>query len=133
MEEETGLEMGKRPSRQRRHLPTSVAAAASTRNTNHSAKNIPLLNMTFHGDEQRPPKEKTTSTKNRRGVKRATQKTRDKQLVTSIFKQKYFIWSISVVWIAFVGYRIMQTYQTEDYNHLSLVHFISNALLRKNK
>ncbi|GAA5795971.1 hypothetical protein HPULCUR_001336 [Helicostylum pulchrum] len=67
--QESGLEMGKRPSRQRRHLPGSVAPAAASRNTNNSAKHIPLLGMSFQD-------EKEEKEKNRRRIKRATPKKR---------------------------------------------------------
>jgi hypothetical protein len=45
-EEESAFEMGKRPSRQRRHLPTSVTSAVTSRSTD-DRKNIPLLKMSF--------------------------------------------------------------------------------------
>lgn len=47
-EEELELDMGKRPSRQRRHLPTAVTSATTKkRQESNNYKNIPLLKMTF--------------------------------------------------------------------------------------
>lgn len=53
---DAGIEMGKRPSRQRRHLPTAVTSAATTRAT--TKQNIPLLKMSF----REPCQENKTTT-----------------------------------------------------------------------
>lgn len=46
--EESALDMGKRPSRQRRHLPISVTSAVTSRSTSKTNSNhIPLLKMAF--------------------------------------------------------------------------------------
>ncbi|CAO3632552.1 unnamed protein product [Mucor fragilis] len=43
-EQESMIDMGKRPSRQRRHLPTSITSAAKTR-SDKERRNIALINM----------------------------------------------------------------------------------------
>lgn len=121
--QESGLEMGKRPSRQRRHLPGSVAPAAASRNTNNSAKHIPLLGMSFQD-------EKEEKEKNRRRIKRATPRKRS-ELQKAYNMRKLLIWFTSIVWIAFIVYRIVVCFLKEDYGNLSIVHFISNVILNR--
>ncbi|KAI8062019.1 hypothetical protein BDF21DRAFT_428970 [Thamnidium elegans] len=123
--QESGLEMGKRPSRQRRHLPSSIAPAAASRNTNNSAKHIPLLGMSFQ-DEKEEEKEK-----NRRRIKRATAKKRREPKQQAYDKRKLLIWLTSIVWIIFILYRIVISFLKEDYGNLSIVHFISNVILNR--
>jgi hypothetical protein len=49
--EDSAIEMGKRPSRQRRHLPTSVTSAVASRSSTTQKQeykqNMPLLKMSF--------------------------------------------------------------------------------------
>jgi hypothetical protein len=128
MEEE--LEMGKRPSRQRRHLPTSATLAASSR-SKLDTKNIPLLRMTFssnHQDEQATVK---GTRRNKRIASKNSKYNNDKVQPSVQSKRKKMIWIVSCLWILFILYRLVICFKKEDYGSLSIVHFISNAILNR--
>jgi hypothetical protein len=95
--------MGNRPSRQRRHLPTSVTLPVKTRSPKN--QHMPLLNMTFG------------------------ERSSAKQLVEKS-NRKHVLQLISACWILFIAYRVCISLQKEDYDNLSIVHFISKMVTR---
>lgn len=145
MDDNTALEMGKRPSRQRRHLPTSVASAVSSRlsTSNNDRQHIPLLNMSFRDPNPVEPDYNTTSSsssttykhsgsfsvKNRAQKTRREYKTKAQQFVkrstNKTSKRKPVLLFICACWVLLIVYRIFIGLRQKDLNNLSIVHFIS--------
>ncbi|KAI8636958.1 hypothetical protein BD408DRAFT_71102 [Parasitella parasitica] len=139
-EQESILDMGKRPSRQRRHLPTSVASAASTRSSKER-RNVTLLGMFSDKKDKSSkttgyqPTETTTTVKCRRPHRpqQQTHKQKARQFVTdskmsAMSTPKLAVYTLSIVWIMFVLYRIYFSMQAEDFAHMSIIHFISRKV-----
>lgn len=146
MEEDAGLEMGKRPSRQRRHLPTAVTSAATTRTTT-TKQNIPLLKMSFRegcqeidntgtttGYNAAPinsstssRRKRTTTTKTKYGYNNNDIKKRTQEFINinNSKKRKTVIWTIVILWILFMLYRIISSYKNDNFNYLSIMHVFS--------
>jgi hypothetical protein len=137
------LEMGKRPSRQRRHLPTSVTSAVKTRlsTSTDERQHIALLNMSFRDSQSEPDMATSTayqssrsSVKNRakqtREYKRKTQQFVAKSTVKTSNRKLVLKW-ISAFWILFIVYRVFISMKKEDFGNLSIVHFISKTVLQR--
>ena len=142
-EQESTIDMGKRPSRQRRHLPTSITSAAIGR-SDKERRNIALLNMfnekkddNYKSTGYEPTA--TTTTKRRKPHQQQQQQqqqihkqkarqfvTKSKTTVTST--TKLILYTLSSLWILFVIYRIYFSMQTEKFSYLSIVHFISKKV-----
>lgn len=142
-EQESMIDMGKRPSRQRRHLPTSITSAAIVR-SDKERRNVALLNM-FNGKKDKnckstgyEPTTTTTTTKRRKPHQQQQQqqqihKQKARQFVTkskttATSTTKLILYTLSSLWISFVIYRIYFSMQTEDFSYLSIVHFISKKV-----
>ncbi|GAN03626.1 hypothetical protein MAM1_0044c03081 [Mucor ambiguus] len=137
-EQESMIDMGKRPSRQRRHLPTSITSAAKTR-SDTERRNIALINM-FNEKKDENCKstgyEPTTTVTKRRKPhqqQRHQHKQKARQFVTkskakAVSTTKLILYTLSSLWIVFVIYRIYYSVQTEDMSYLSIVHFISKKV-----
>ncbi|RCH97156.1 hypothetical protein CU098_009691 [Rhizopus stolonifer] len=133
------LEIGQRTSRRHRHLPTSVTSAVPTRSLK-GYKHTPLLKMSYRPVEKGEQEGKatgyqkhTTDTYQRRRKHQDKLKERTKRLIatdTAIKNntKKYTIWCISTLWILFLCYRIVTSMQKENYEQLSVVHFITNII-----
>ncbi|KAF1798224.1 hypothetical protein FB192DRAFT_1439845 [Mucor lusitanicus] len=129
-EQESMIDMGKRPSRQRRHLPTSITSAAKTR-SDKERRNIALISM-FNEKKDDDCKstgyEPSTTATRRRKHQIHKQKARQfvtKSKATAVSTTKLILYTLSSLWIAFVMYRIYYSVQTEDMSYLSIVHFLS--------
>ena len=139
-EPESMIDMGKRPSRQRRHLPTSITSAAKTR-SDKERRNITLINMFNEKKDDNSSKSTsyepaTTATKHRKPHQQQQQqihKQKARQFVTkskttAVSTTKLTLYTLGSLWIAFVIYRIYYSMQTEDMSYLSIVHFISKKV-----
>ncbi|CEP12382.1 hypothetical protein [Parasitella parasitica] len=139
-EEESMVDMGKRPSRRHRHLPTSITSAANTRSS-EKRRNVTLLGM-FNDKEDKSSKTTgyqptgiATTVKRRRPhqPQRQIHKQKARQIVTkskttAAITTKLALYAFSSMWIMFVLYRIYFSMQTEDFTYLSTVHFISKKV-----
>ncbi|KAL7320330.1 hypothetical protein PS15m_000227 [Mucor circinelloides] len=139
-EQESMIDMGKRPSRQRRHLPTSIALAADSRSDKERG-NIALINMFNErkddGCKSTGFEPTTSATKRRKPHQQQKQqqihKQKARQFVTkskttAVSTTKLILYTLSSLWIAFVAYRIYYSMHTENMSYLSIVHFISKKV-----
>ncbi|KAK4517778.1 uncharacterized protein ATC70_001122 [Mucor velutinosus] len=138
-EQESIVDMGKRPSRQRRHLPTSITSAAKTR-SNKERRNIALISMLNQKEDDNCKSTEyeptTTATRRRKPHQQQQQqihKQKARQFVTkskktAVSTTKLILYALSSLWIVFVMYRIYYSVQTEDMSYLSIVHFISKKV-----
>ncbi|KAL9543419.1 hypothetical protein MBANPS3_008122 [Mucor bainieri] len=131
-EQESMIDMGKRPSRQRRHLPTSITSAAKTR-SDKERRNIALINMFNEKKDDNSSKstsyEPATTTTIRRKPHQQQQQQQQQQIhkqkarqfvtkskTTAVSTTKLIIYTLGSLWIAFVIYRIYYNQENYMYN-----------------
>ncbi|KAI8355562.1 hypothetical protein BD560DRAFT_407189 [Blakeslea trispora] len=136
------IEISQRVSRKRRHLPTSITSAVTSR-SNHDYRHIPLLKMSYRKEQSKSedevePEANTTARSGkqnayqRRPKNQAKLKRKAMLLVSKEARnessKKHVIWLMSAAWILFLVYRIFNSMQKDDYGNLSLVHFVANKM-----
>lgn len=112
------LEMGNRPSRQRRHLPLSVTSSVTEkRPSSERNERLSLLKMSFRSESQEEKKTKQSEKVGRR-----------KGLNKEQGKMKRMIRFTLVLWILFILVRLFLSFKQQDFGNLSLVRFMSNIV-----
>ncbi|KAI7900733.1 uncharacterized protein BX663DRAFT_516318 [Cokeromyces recurvatus] len=129
---ESRLEVGKRPSRQRRHLPIPMTSATQTSRTIQTKHDVPLLDMSLNETnatattESQPlvhvapvinNRKRKQNGKNNNVLDKKVDtpslhpKERARQFVKEATvkndrKRKRLIWILSIIWMMFIIYRI---------------------------